>query len=167
MTMAALAIAGTVISAGSAVWQGVSGAQYANYQAQVADMNRRIALDNANRAIERSQVEQVDQDMQTLAMLGEQQAEQSASGLSLGSRSFRLTRKSARDLGRLDALNVRQAGELEAYAYKTDAANFKASASAARVQGRNSLVSGFLGAGQSLVSGAMKVKDARRFSGGY
>lgn len=138
--------------------------QAASYQAQIAEMNQEIALDNANRALQRSQVEQQDQDAITLAMLGEQQAAQAASGLAYGSRSFRLNRKSAQELGRKDALNIRQAGELEAYDYKTQAANFGAAASANKASATNSLLGGFLGGVSSLVSGATKVRDPDRFN---
>lgn len=135
--------------------------QMAAYQASIAEMNQRIAEDNARRAIERAQVMQVDQDMLSAGARGEQVAIQAASGLSLSGRSQMLTRKSAAELGRRDALNVRQEGELQKYQYLTEAANFGAQAqlknmeSSAYSTGAGfSLLSSFLKAPASLISGS-------------
>jgi hypothetical protein len=151
----------------STAFQAVSSYQAYSYQAKVAEMNQEIANDNATRALERAQVEQQDQDSITLAMLGEQEAQQAASGLAFGSGSFRLARKSARELGRKDALNIRQAGELEAYDYRTQAANFGAHAEMAKASATNSLLGGFLSGTASLVSGATKVANPDRFANPY
>lgn len=143
-----------IIGAVGSIVQGISAYQAGQYQAALATMNAKIATENAARAIERSRVEQATQDDITAGLLGEQVAIQGASGVSLGSKSFSLTRKSAARLGRLDALNIVQAGELEAHAFKTDAFNFLASASAAKASGFNSLVAGFLGATGSIIGKA-------------
>lgn len=162
-----IAAAGIALGFASTLFQGFTAYQSASYQAAVAEMNAEIANENAKRALERSQVEQQDQDAITLAMLGEQQAGQAASGLAFGSRSFRLQRKSAQELGRKDALNIRQAGEIEAYNYRTDAANYQAQAGIAKASGVNSLLGSFLYGAGSLVSGATKVRDPDRFYNPY
>lgn len=160
MTIAAIA---TAIGVGSSVLEGVQGYRAGQYRSEVAKMNQAIAEDNAARSIQRSQIEAQDQDAVTLALLGEQEVAQASSGVSLGSRTFVGTRRNARVLGRLDALRIRQGGELEAYNYRTDAANFKAEGGAARREGRASLLGGFIGAAKSLVGGAGKVKDPNRY----
>lgn len=149
-----LLVASTVVSAGGAIAGGIAQANAANYQAHVADINKQIALENANRAILRSQEEARQQDEQTRALLGAQEAEQSASGLKLGGRSFALTRKAAAELGRQDTLNVRQAGELESYKFKTDVVNAQASSDLYHMQASNALLQGFLDAGSSIIGGA-------------
>lgn len=159
-----LAVLGIGLSFASSVFQGISSYQAASYQAKVAEMNQEIANDNAKRALERVQVEQQDQDAITLAMLGEQETGQAASGLAFGSGSFRLARKSAQELGRKDALNIRQAGELEAHDYRTQAANFGAQAKLSKASAANSLLGGFLGGVTSLVSGATKIRNPDRFA---
>jgi hypothetical protein len=143
----ALGIIGPLIS-------GVMGFAQASYQAKIADMNADIAKDNAGRAVFRSQVEQQDQDVQTAQMLGTQEAAQSASGISLNSESSRRIRKASRMLGRKDALNVRQAGEIEKYNYLVEAANQTAQGQMAKLGGIGSLLSGFIGAGSSLLGSA-------------
>lgn len=130
---------------------GAMGMMQANYQAQVAEMNADIAKDNAQRAGERAQIEQQTQDIQASNTLGEQVAEQAASGLTVSSGSLVKSRRSARRLARLDALNVRQAGEIERYNYLTQRANFKAEAQGARIGGVGSLLGGFFSGAQSLI----------------
>lgn len=148
---------GAVVGAVGAIQAGNAAAAEANYRAQIADMNKRIAEDNARRTIERSQVEEVDQDMEARAFLGTQEAAQAASGLSLGGRSAILARKTAREIARRDTLNLRRAAELEAYSFKTDAANFGANANLARMEARNLRSAGRLNAFSSLISGAARV----------
>lgn len=152
-------LAGSVVSGMGQVAAMQNQSAMAAYQASVAEMNKQIAEENARRAIEVSQVQQVDQDMISKALLGEQIAVQGASGLSLAGRSQMLTRKSAAELGRRDALNIRQEGELKKYAFLTDAANFGAQStlkqmeSSAYSQGAGfALLSTFLGAGGSLLT---------------
>src|SRR5262245_32460828 len=130
---------------------GVMGMAQANYQGQVAEMNAEIAKDNAKRAVERSQIEQESQDLKAANALGAQVTEQGASGLSLSSGSMMRSRRSARRLARLDALNVRQAGRIEEYNYLTEAANQKAQAHASRISGVGSLLGWFFSGLNSLV----------------
>lgn len=151
-----LVIGGTVLGAAGDVMEGVQANKMAKYQAKVAEMNQQISEDNARRAIERSQVEQQESDMTSLAFLGAQEAMQGASGLSLGGGSQKLARKSAKTLGRLDALRIRQGGELEAHAHRTEGVNFGTQAAMAKQQGSNALLSGFINAGSTLMTGAAR-----------
>lgn len=152
------------LSVATALISGVFGMAQASYQAKVANMNAQIAEENAKRTIERSQIEQQDQDMMTRQALGEQMSVQSASGLSMASGSALLTRRAAARLGRMDALNVRQAGEIEAYNYKTQAMNFRAEASMAQLTGVGNLLNSFLGAGSSLIGQAKSTLNASRYT---
>lgn len=154
---AAIGAAGSLVSGFAALSAG-------NYQNKVAQMNAKIAEDNAQRAMARSQVEGQDQDALTSAMLGEQEAIQASSGVSLTSKSSMLTRRAARVLGRRDTLNVRQAGELEAYGYKTDAVNQRAQGQLAKMSGQSNMLGGFLGATGSLVGSAQSVRSPSRYT---
>lgn len=163
---ASLPIVAAGITAASSVFAGFTQYKAGQYQAAIADMNTKIAKDNAARARHTAQVEQQDQDMVARAMLGEQLAEQGASGFTLGSGSFRTARKSAKELARKDALNIRTAGEIEAHNYLTQAANFGMQAQGARSAGFNALLGGFLEGAGSLASGTAKIKNRSRY-GGY
>lgn len=163
-----MAAVGAIVGVVSAVAGGFMQMQQAEYQAEIAKMNEKIAKENARRAIDRSQVEQEENDRQTRVMLGEQEAAQAASGLTLTGRTQVRTRKAARQLGRLDALNIRQAGELEAYNYKVDAANFAAAAEAKKMEAQHSLLGGFLGAAGSLIGAADSLGSRSSYTqGGY
>lgn len=156
-----LTVIGTAITAGTSLFQGIQGMNQARYQAKVAEINQEIAQNNAKRAQDRAQLEAQEQDALSLALLGEQEAIQGASGFSSGSESFRLTRKAGRELARKDALNIRHAGGLEAHGFNTQAMNFEAEAASQRASATNSLVGGVLGAGASLVGGASKISQLR------
>lgn len=157
--LGALAIAGTVASVAGIAIQTSAAVNASNYQAQVAERNKAIQLENADRSIARAQQEQEDTDRKSAFLYGQQTAVQAASGLKLGGRSFLLTRKSSRELGRLDAENVRQAGELEAYNYRVLSADSGQAADFARGQANSSLLEGFLNAGSTIIGGAGKINQ--------
>lgn len=151
--MAFIAAAAPALSAIGSVVSGIFGLASAVYQKNVADMNAEIAEENAKRAAEQGNRAAKEQDDLTRAAIGEQIAVQSASGLSLSSRSQVRTRNAARALGRVDALNVREEGDMRAYNYRTDAANFKAQGTGAMIGGIGGALGSFLNAG-SLVGNA-------------
>lgn len=149
--MAAAAGAGAALAAIGSVVQGAIGFAQYQYQRGIALRNQQVAKVNARTARERAAVAQVDQDRLTLQMLGDQEAKQGASGINLLSRSSIRTRKTARELGRRDALNVKQKGEIQAYNYENQAADFAAAAAAAGLSSFGSLIGGFLDARSSLI----------------
>lgn len=149
-------VAGTGIGALTAYQQG-------RYQSAIAEANQKVANQNAGIALERSSQEAQDQDALTLAAIGEQLAVQSASGLSTSSRSSMMTRKSTRQLGRKDSLNVAHAGRLQANQYLTQGQNFGMQAEAANLQAQGSLLEGMMTAG-SLIGDASSVRNKNRFN---
>lgn len=167
--LAAIPLAGWISAGVSAVGALTGGfASYAagNYANKVAEMNAGIAEKNALRAKNSASIEAQQQDALTLGMLGEQEAAQSASGLSITGKSQVLTRKAAARLGRLDALNITRAGEIEAYNHRVDAANMLAQGQQAKASGAGSLLGGFLGAGSSLIGASTSTTAGKKVSGG-
>jgi predicted secreted protein len=148
-----LGVAGSLIGAASE-------AEAAQQSADISAKNKKIAEDNAQRALILAQEEQFDTDMETLALLGEQEAIQAGSGLSLSSESFVQTRAQARELGRIDALNVREAGEIRAAAYRNESDAYAAEMVAAQRAKGNAIVGGWLGVGTSIIGGASKLVSA-------
>lgn len=132
----------------------------AQQAADTAAKNKKIAEENAQRTLVIAQENQFDVDQETAALLGEQEAIQAGSGLSLDSGSFIQTRASARQLGRIDALNVREAGVIQAEAYRNEGDAYAAEVVAARKAKGNALLGGFLGVGTSLVGGAQQLVSA-------
>lgn len=149
-----LGIVGTGLSIVGAIATTSANMQAANYQAQVAERNRQMAELNERRSLDRANADLLAQEEQTRALLGEQIAAQSASGLKLGGKSQMLTRKSARALGRQDAENVVKAGDIEAYNFRVMAEDFKGQAQFARQTGANAGIAGILSVGSALVGGA-------------
>lgn len=145
---------GTVLSGiGTAV--GVFGQISANNaRAAMARENARRAADNAVRTQQTSQIEQQAKDAETAAMLGELEAQQSASGLSTLSGSSSLVRRRARVLGRQDAMNLRRRGDVESQNYLNQAADFKAEAADAKRNNLFTFLSGATKIGSTLLGGA-------------
>ena len=152
-----------MVGAVGALASGAMGMIQANYQAQVAQMNAKIAKDNAHLASTRGGIEAQLQDMQAAKLQGEQISQQAASGVSLTGDSQMRTRAEARLFANADRMRIRENANYEAHGYRVQAANFKADAANARTSGIASMVGGVLGAageavnagfGTSLVGGA-------------
>lgn len=151
--LTAITIAGTVAAAGSALVSASASADAKRYQASVADRQRQINELNAKRAVERSRIEAMQADQQSRALLGEQIAAQSASGLKIGGRSQILTRKSAKQLARQDALNIAYGGDIEAYNYRQAAQDAGIEAKFLRNSAGYDMLAGWLDAGSTLMGG--------------
>lgn len=156
-----LAIASTATSLIGTAFSTIGQRNAASAQAAIAQQNAKIAEENARRARFRSQVEAQDQDFSAAAQLGELAAAQSASGLSFGSRSFLQRRKSARELARKDALNIRQAGELEAFGFEIERRDALFERSQAKAAKSNALTSGLLEGAVTLIGGFSKVNKIK------
>lgn len=141
--MASLAAIGSVIG-------GLATAASAVMQASVASMNASVERDNANRAIQYAQMDAQESDLQARAALGEQIAAQSASGVAVETGSTKSVRQVARRLARLDALNIKQEGELKAYNHRVAAASYQAQAGVSMVQGIGGALGSFLSAGSQI-----------------
>lgn len=152
---------GGAVSAAAAVLGGIQQANMMRYQAEMAERQAQIERENAVRAVERAQIEAEDQDRISLAFLGEQEAFMSASGLS--GQSHQLARKGSREIARRDALNIRQAGDVDKYNFQQRAINAQAEAGMLRSGSRNALLSGFVGGATSLISAAQPVRSPKRF----
>lgn len=156
-----LAIAGTVVSAGGSILQGVAAKRAAEFRAGIAEMNRRVAEINAERSLQRGQIEAQEFDMESLAFLGTQLATQGASGVSVSSGSHASARKAARTLARIDARRIVENSRVEAFQHRVTGAGLEAEATLARREGRQSLLAGFINAGSSLITGASRVAGIR------
>lgn len=152
---------GSALSAVGAVVSGVAGFAAASAQAKIAKFNADIARDNAQRSTQDAQMQQEQQDMKTKALMGEQLALQSASGLALGGRSQILTRKTAAEIGRKDAFNIRYQGEVEKINYLNQATGNDMSAKMFKMQGFGDLLGGFLKAGSIIGSSSPTPKGSR------
>lgn len=151
---------GTAISVGSSIFGGIAQNNASKYQAAIAENNATIARDNAYKASQTAQEQQIQSDNEISALIGQQEAQQSASGLSTTGRSQVLTRRAAARIGRSDAQNIINAGRAESGNFLQQEADFRGEARQARSTGRNALIGGLLSAGSSLVGGAQPTRSS-------
>lgn len=134
---------------------GVAGSlSSASYQRQVAKNNEIIARQNAQQAIAESRLAAKQGDEAALLERGALTAQMGASGLSLGMGSSLLR---SRALQR----TIDQNRRATIYAGETESVNFLNQAQEFRGQGQAAMVQGVLGAGESLISGAIGVNKAK------
>lgn len=154
---------GSLLGAGSGLLGTISAVGQARYQAQVAANNQRIAEENARRASDQAQQQQLEADRETAAFIGAQESIQGASGLSIGGASQLRTRRSVQRLGRSDAINIRQQGNSTIQQFLQEAENYRAEAKNAKAQIPGIILGGALNMASSLVGGAQSVRNPSRY----
>lgn len=142
------------VMAGLSVAQGVSGYNQGMYGAAVAEQNAKIAQQNADRAVQAGEIQAYDSDMNLRQVIGAQTAAQGASGLSVSGGSARAVRQSQSMAGSVDRQRIRDKAGLEAYNYRTQAADLLAQSKNSKMQASNALLSGFINAGTSIMGGS-------------
>ncbi len=150
-----LLAASAAIGAVGAIKAGQATAAAASEREEVAKQNAEVSGVNREAVIKVAGLAGEDQDQLTLSILGTQSARQGSSGLT--GLSQELSRKTARELGRKDALNEIRTGEIEAFNFRVEQENQLSDARIQRGVGKNALLQGFIGAGQSLVGGATAI----------
>lgn len=113
----------------------------------IGDMNAMIAEYQAEDAITRGQFNEKRQRQTTEKVIGSQRAGFAAGGVDVNSGSALNTQADAAYLGELDALTIRQNAAKEAWGFKVQAAG-------SRYQGKNAEREGYMGAANTVISGA-------------
>lgn len=134
-----LLVASTAVSAGGAIYQGQQQKKAAEFNAQVAERNAVAAQNKAkyDEGIHRDRVK---------ALLSKQRAIIGKSGLQLEGSPL-LALLDTTEQGELDALAIRHGGDVQA-------ARYRSSATASRMQGSAARTGSYLKAGSTLLSGA-------------
>ena len=139
-------------------------AQQKQYQAAIALMNKRIALQNADYDIAAGETKAQESGMQTRATLGEAKVTQAASGLDVNVGSAVDVRESIADIGAENTGIVRANAARAAYGERVNAANADAqsqllttAASNDVIAGQNARRAGDISATASLIGGATSV----------
>ena len=155
--LATTAIATSVIGGGvgaiGAIKSSEAQAQAAQYQAQVAANNEKLATQNAALTEAAGSAKVEDQGIKTRAQIGAIEAAQAASNIAVGSGSALDVRSSTAETGQLDALTIRSNAEKIAYGYKTQAEGFQGQQSLEQEQAKQATAAGALGAAGSILSG--------------
>lgn len=148
----AAGVAGTALGAVGSYQQGKAQAAAYNYNAKVAEENRKIAMNNAAMERQLGLEEARRQRISTLQAIGKQEVALAANGVDVGyGTSLDLIEDTAM-LGELDALTIEYNSEKKARNYEIEAMNFANEANLAQFSARNARTAGNIAA----ISGGLK-----------
>lgn len=161
LPLAGIGLASTAIGAGvSAVGSSYAGqakSDMYNYQAGVADLNKKIASQNADYSREVGEVKAQDSGLRTEFQVGKMKAAQGGSGLDVNSGSALATRQSQTLIGQHDQGTIRSNAARQAYGFDIEAIKYGAEGDMLRTAGKNAIEAGNLGAVSSILGGASSV----------
>lgn len=165
MCVATLAIAGAVAGAAGSVMGGISQANSAHYQAQVAANNALIEKQNAAYAASAGSAKTEQAGFQARSQLARVRAGEAANGLDVNSGTPADVQESEHEIGDLNTRTVSNNSALQVYGYQTQAVNYQAQSSADEAQVGGDVVGGVLGAVGKLASNS-SVQGALGGAGG-
>jgi hypothetical protein len=159
------------VAAGASVIGGVVGAfgseesaaassEAATYQSQVAANNATIATQNAQYATAAGEAQVTQSQLKTAATVGAIKTNQAASGLDVNSGSNVDVQSSAKELGELDALTIRNAAARQAYGYQVQSTSDVASGQLLQMQAGQDMTAGMYGVGSSILGGASSAANS-------
>jgi len=152
-----LAATAAVTSAVGAGLGAVSANNQAQYQAQVAKNNAKLADRAAADAIARGAVAEQNQRSKTRQQLAAFRASAAARGVAVDEGSALDVQETGQALGNLDALTIRSNAEREALGFKSQSMNFISEAGLQKSAGQSALIQGGLSATGSLLEGGSAV----------
>lgn len=130
-----------------------------NYQAGVADVNKKISLQNAAYARDTGETKSYESGLRTRFQQGKIKTAQGAGGLDVNSGSAKATQDSQRDIGRMDQSIIRSNAARQAYGFDTEAVKFGAEAEMDRSAASNARTAGTMGALSSILGTAASVSS--------
>lgn len=152
-------ILGGAIQAKGAEQKAAAQSQMYTYQAGIADLNRRIALDNRDYAIYSGGEEAKRYGMKSAQAAGSIKAKQGASGVDVGSGSSVDVQKAQKQVSDLDTATIRNNAARKAYGYQVEAESDSMQTEMYQAASKNSLEAGNIAAASSLISTASSVSD--------
>ena len=164
MAATTLTAVGTAVSAVGGIVGTISQMNAASYQAAVAERNAELMDQNARREVQRAQSEVQDQSEVAREQIGQLVAAQSASGISMMTGSPLTRRRGAERLAQRDSARIRSDANVQAERMQQQATDFRGEAGMARARRSNTLLSGVLGTGSTLIGGARQIRRMRSAS---
>lgn len=150
----AIGLVGGVVGAVGSIFQGQAQSAMYNYQAQIAQMNARIAHQNAAFEGALGESQQVQEGMKIKAQVSQTRANQGASGLDVNSGSAADVRNSEIQLGNIDQSMIRFNAARRAYGDEIAAVQDTAQANVDRMGASYAQTAGTIGAFSSILGGA-------------
>ena len=151
--MAMLGLIGGLISAVGSLQAGAAGKAQADYQAAVARNNKVIAEQNAVYEVQAGQVEEQASRMKYGEAIGEEKAQQAASGVLTESGSAPKVRQTTQLMSELDAATIADNAAYRAYGLRTQGQNFESQARLYEFQGQQAQTASFFNAAGSIIGG--------------
>lgn len=140
------------LSAVGSVLQGIGGQQQYGFAASIADLNAKIAQQNAGAALNAGAYAESASKLRTGELISAQRAAQAANGVDVNVGTPVRTRESAATVGAMDAAMIHYNAMREAYGDLVTASAEKAQAGAYRAAGLGALAGGLFNAGSGLLS---------------
>src|SRR6266403_1283230 len=147
------------VSAYGSLQKGAADQAMYNYQAGVAQLNQKIALQNASYAVQSGESSAYQSGLKTGATVAQQKVDQSASGFDVAGGSAAGVRQSTTDLGVYDQNLIRTNFAKKAYGFEVEAATKGAEAGADVIAGQQAKKAGDIGAVASILGTAGSVSS--------
>lgn len=161
MSFVSIAAVATIGGAGISAYGAYSGGQAKSrqlqYQAGVAELNRKIALQNKDYALQAGETQAQQYGMAAAQRQGSIRAGAGASGLDVGSGSKAAIQDSQRAVTEIDMAQIRNNAARKAYGFDVEATQNSAQADLYRMGASDAETAGEISAAGSLVSGAGSV----------
>ena len=148
-----MAAVGTIISTVGMIQQGQAQASQANFQAGVARNNAIIAQQQATRAQQQAAVDEQDFRSQQGDLMASRRALMGGGGVEAGAGSPLAVSSDFAGESELNALRIRNMGEVEANRLQQEVMNQQAQAGLFGMQGRQAVTGSYYRAGGTLMSG--------------
>lgn len=158
ITLGATAV-GSITQAAGSIFGGLAGSAAYKYQAAIAQMNAKIAQQNAQYETAVGEVQAQQQGMKTRAEIGQTRATQGASGLDLNSGTAVSVRASEAELGAEDQAMIRSNAARRAYGQEVIAAQETAQGQLDTMAASTSQTAGEIGAFSSILGGVGSFSD--------
>lgn len=158
--------AGAGVNAFGSYQAGKSSRNMYNYQAAVADMNKKVADQNAAYETSVGEAQAAQKGLETQSKMGQARAAGGASGLDVNTGSKLAVQDSIQTVGEYDQAVIRANSARKAYGYEVEAAQDTAQGQIYRMAGEDSYKAGEIKAASSILGGASSVSskwlDAQR-----
>lgn len=159
MSSSALMVGSSITQAFGSIQAAKANASAASYNSSIAQNNSEIATQNAEWATQEGDQAAMKSGLQTRAQIAGLEANQGASGVEVGTGSFKDVVSSAREVGMLDALTIRSEAARRAYGYKTEAVSDTAQSQLYKDQAKYGGTAGAINTGTTVLSGAAKAYE--------
>lgn len=157
VTLTALTVASTVVTAGSQIYGGIQANKQGKFDQKVAELNRDAELNKRIDADNRNNIEQQRHWRQVGQRIGQQRAQLAASGVDVNFGSAADIQADTSLLGYEDSSIINQNTTNEIRGYEINAANDRLQGLAARSRGKGQMIGSFIQATGTLLNGASQV----------